>query len=215
MIRVLVVDDEELVRDALRCILSSHHDLSVHVTPSDAALARVQEDTPDLVLLDIVMPPPDGLTLLTAIRALVSPPPVGMLTTFETSEHLEMALRAGASGFLLKDSDPVFLGHAVRVLAGGGFICTPSQSRTTIGRLMHGPDVQSSKAVGDARLPLLTKKEHEVLALVAAGDSNAAIAARLGIGLTTVKTHVTALRRKLLVTSRVALATAAQRAGLD
>ncbi|MFP3987996.1 response regulator transcription factor [Streptomyces sp. E11-3] len=212
MIRVLVVDDEELVREALRRLLAAEDGFQVSVCDSFAALDTVRHTAPDVVLLDIVMPAPDGLTLLTAIRKLPQPPPVGMLTTFDVPDQLELALSGGAAGFLLKDSAPALLGQAVRVLAAGGVVCTPGGSHAVLTRLLTAPPEPA--ATEGTPLAHLTPREREVLTLLAIGLSNADIGEQLAIGVTTVKTHISALKRKLHASSRVALATVAQRAGL-
>ncbi|WP_325065118.1 response regulator transcription factor [Streptomyces apocyni] len=215
MIRVLVVDDEELVREALRRLLAAEDGFQVSVCDSYAALDTVRRTAPDVVLLDIVMPEPDGLTLLTAIRELPEPPPVGMLTTFDVPDQLELALAGGAAGFLLKDSAPALLAQAVRVLAAGGVVCTPGGSHSVLTQLLTSRREPVYTSLGhDASLAHLTPREREVLTLLAIGLSNADISTQLAIGVTTVKTHISALKRKLDASSRVALATVAQRAGL-
>ncbi|MHC0431714.1 response regulator [Streptomyces sp. O3] len=214
VIRVLVVDDEELVREALRRLLEAEDGFQVSACDGSAALDTVRRTAPDVVLLDIVMPPPDGLTLLTALRELPQPPPVGMLTTFDVPDQLELALTGGAAGFLLKDSAPALLGQAVRVLAAGGVVCTPSDSHAAVTRLLNALPEPPRALDDDTPLAGLTPREREVLTLLAIGLSNADIGDQLAIGVTTVKTHISALKRKLHASSRVALATVAQRAGL-
>ncbi|MDK1475994.1 response regulator transcription factor [Streptomyces sp. 549] len=215
MIRVLVVDDEELVREALQRLLDVEDGIRVQVRESSGALDAVRYTAPDVVLLDVVMPAPDGLTLLASIRELPDPPPVAMLTTFDASDQLELALLGGAAGFLLKDSAPALLAQAVRVLAAGGVICTPGGSHAVLARHLTGRPVPAPvSALAEPPLPELTRREREVLTLIAIGLPNADIAEQLAIGVTTVKTHITALKRKLRASNRVALATVAQRAGL-
>ncbi|UGY92383.1 response regulator [Streptomyces gobiensis] len=219
MIRVLVVDDEELVREALRHILAAEDGISVSVCDSPGALAAVRHTAPDVVLLDIVMPEPDGLTLLAAIRDLPEPPAVAMLTTFDVHDQLELALRGGASGFLLKNSASALLSQAVRVLAAGGVVCTPPGSQAVISRHLTtqpapGLDTHPDLDSGELSLARLTQREREVLTLLAIGLPNADIADQLRIGVTTVKTHIAVLKRKLRARNRVALATLAQRAGM-
>ncbi|WP_322936982.1 response regulator transcription factor [Actinacidiphila alni] len=241
-----IVDDEALVRAALRSILESSGDIDV-VADCDGhdAVAAVTAAWPGLVLLDAVMPPPDdGLTVLRALRALPSPPPVAMLTAFDTSEHIHRAMAAGATGFLLKDTAVGTLIDAVRVMAAGGTVFTPTVSRavvdgflgdpaadpagvTSAGRYGRsdqpsghgsgpgtGPDGTAAGPPYAAALAPLTGRERDVLALLAAGLPNAVIAAELGISVGTVKDHVRAVLRKLAAPNRVAAAVVAHRAGL-
>lgn len=141
MVQVAIVDDEALVRAALRSILESSGDIRV-VADCDGhdAVAAVTAARPGLVLLDAVMPPPDdGLTVLRALRALPSPPAVAMLTAFDTSAHLRAAMAAGATGFLLKDTAVGTLVDAVRVMAGGGTVFTPTVSRAVVNGFLGDP----------------------------------------------------------------------------
>ncbi|MET9874415.1 response regulator transcription factor [Actinacidiphila glaucinigra] len=215
MIRVVVVDDETLVRTALRRILESAGDIRVVADcDSRAALAAVRGHAPDLVLLDTVMPEPDGLTVLRAVRALPDPPAVAMLTGFDTSAHITAAMRAGATGFLLKDTAVATLIDAVRVLASGGTVFTPTVSRAVVDGYLGTADARETDPAGTA-LDRLTGREREVLLLVAGGLSNLEIAERLYITVATVKDHVRALLRKLDAPNRVSLAITAHRAGLS
>jgi DNA-binding NarL/FixJ family response regulator len=278
VVRIAIVDDEALVRAALRSILESSGDIRV-VADCDGhdALAAVTATRPSLVLLDAVMPAPDdGLTVLRALRALPSPPAVAMLTAFDTSAHIHAAMAAGATGFLLKDTAVGTLIDAVRVLAGGGTVFTPTVGRAVVdgflgdtgrssagtapglaagftpgftpafasgpaavsgtGSAAGGSTGLSGAATGpsagpegpggsgdrggaenprEAALAPLTFREREVLRLLATGLPNAAIAARLGISVGTVKDHVRAVLRKLDAPNRVAAAVIAHQAGLD
>ncbi|MEU4095083.1 response regulator transcription factor [Streptomyces sp. NPDC026673] len=214
MIRVVIVDDEALVRTALRRILESAGDIAVAADcDSRAALAAVRALAPDLVLLDTVMPEPDGLTVLRAVRALPDPPAVAMLTGFDTGAHITAAMRAGATGFLLKDTAVATLIDAVRVLASGGTVFTPTVSRAVVDGYLGTADAREAEPAG-AALHRLTGREREVLLLVAGGLSNLEIAERLYITVATVKDHVRALLRKLDAPNRVSLAVLAHRAGL-
>ncbi|MCP3817910.1 response regulator transcription factor [Streptomyces sp. A3M-1-3] len=213
MIRVLVVDDEALVREALRQVVTVEGVISVSVCDSSAAMDAVRDSSPDVVLLEVVMPAPDGFTLLAGIRALPQPPPVALLTTFDSGEQLASALCGGAVGFLLKDSTPELLRQAVLVLASGGVVFATRGSSAALDRRLGGrPEVMAGPA--GQPLPQLTRREREVLTLVTVGLSNAEIAEQLRIGVTTVKTHITELKRKLHASNRVALATVAHRADL-
>lgn len=209
-VRVLIVDDEELVRTALRQILGRAEGVTVAGTcDGPDALDAVRELTPDLVLLDIDMPRAHGLDVLRTLRELPRPPAVAMLTALDTADHVERALRDGASGFLLKTTEPRLFVDAVRLLAAGGVVCTPPGSADVLARHAGSAPVAVPPATDD--LTGLTEREREVLALIAAGLSNTDIAVHLGMGVTTVKTHIGALKRKLAVNSRVGLAAVVHR----
>jgi DNA-binding NarL/FixJ family response regulator len=212
MIRVVIVDDEALVRSGFTLILNATGDIEVVGTASGIdALDLIQGQKPDVVLLDIRMPKLDGLTLLSVVDRLPERPAVAMLTTFDADEYIMTALNSGASGFLLKDTEPEQLAQYVRALAAGAVVLSPRASRTLL-------DSHPGLAVGvDAeagRVSTLTERERQVLVLVAEGLSNAEIGGRLYLGSGTVKDHVSAILAKLGVASRVQAALAAQRAGL-
>ncbi|WP_433889510.1 response regulator [Streptomyces sp. CA-111067] len=220
MVQVAIVDDEALVRAALRSILGSADDIQV-VAECDGhrAVAAVARTCPDVVLLDAVMPPPDdGLTVLRALRALPRPPVVAMLTAFDTSAHIRAAMAAGAGGFLLKDTAVGTLIDAVRVLAGGGTVFTPTVGRAVVDGFLGEPAEEAapdpSAAGSEAAMGRLTGREREVLRLLAVGLPNALIAAELNISVGTVKDHVRAVLRKLDAPNRVAAAVVAHQAGL-
>ncbi|GAA2734502.1 response regulator transcription factor [Streptomyces nogalater] len=211
MIRVLVVDDEALIRTGFQRILDAADGIEVVGAVSGGqALRTVRETRPDVVLLDIRMPDVDGLTVLSDIRRLPEPPVVAMLTTFDMDEYVETALRSGAAGFLLKDTDPEALPPAVQSLARGGTVLSPKVTRTVVdGYLNAGAQERPAKA-----LERLTEREREVLVLIAEGLSNTDIAARLHLSTGTVKDHVSAILTKLEVSGRVQAALLAQQAGL-
>ncbi|MGW1602292.1 response regulator [Streptomyces eurythermus] len=211
MIRVLVVDDEALIRTGFQRILDAADGIEVVGAVSGGqALRAVRETRPDVVLLDIRMPDVDGLTVLGDIRRLPDPPVVAMLTTFDMDEYVETALRSGAAGFLLKDTDPEALPPAVQSLARGGTVLSPKVTRTVVdGYLSAGAQERPPKA-----LERLTGREREVLVLIAEGLSNTDIAARMHLSTGTVKDHVSAILTKLEVSGRVQAALLAQRAGL-
>ncbi|MEV8095742.1 response regulator transcription factor [Kitasatospora sp. NPDC085879] len=211
-IRVLIVDDEVLVRSGLGLIVGSAPDLEV-VGGCSGGQAEQQavELRPQVVLLDIRMPDLDGISVLRRLRALPDPPAVAMLTTFDTDEYIGTALRAGAAGFLLKDTAPEQLVHAVRVLAAGGSMLSPTVARTVINGYVEGggPDADAT-----ALARQLTTRELDVLALLGEGLSNAEIADRLYLGTGTVKDHISAILAKLGAANRVQAAVVAHRAGL-
>ncbi|GAA2654057.1 response regulator transcription factor [Streptomyces vastus] len=211
MIRAVVVDDEALVRSGLRFILNAADDIEVVATAVGAeAIDTVRQERPDVVLLDIRMPDVDGLTVLRQLRALPEPPVVAMLTTFDADEYILTALRSGAAGFLLKDTEPDQLAQLVRTLAAGGVVMSPKASRA-VWRSHPGAAIDDEDVT---RVGLLTERECEVLVLIAEGLSNADIGARIHLSAGTVKDHVSAILTKLRVGSRVQAALLAQRAGL-
>lgn len=212
MIRVMVVDDEALVRSGFELILSAADDIEVVATTAGAeAVDTVRREGPDVVLLDIRMPDVDGLTVLGQLRALAEPPVVAMLTTFDADEYILTALRSGAAGFLLKDTEPDQLAQLVRTLAAGGVVMSPKASRAV---WQSHPGAAAVDDEETARVGRLTDREREVLVLIAEGLSNADIGARIHLSAGTVKDHVSAILTKLRVGGRVQAALLAQRAGL-
>lgn len=211
MIRVVVVDDEALVRVGFSHILAAAGDIEVVGAVGGAeALDEVREQQPDLVLLDIRMPDVDGLTVLRQLRALPEPPVVAMLTTFDADEYVTTALRSGASGFLLKDTEPTQIAHLVRTLAGGEVVLSSKVTRSVVdGFIGTGVDAETT-----SRLRRLSEREHDVLLLIAEGLPNADIGARMHLSVGTVKDHVSAILTKLEVGNRVQAALVAERAGL-
>ncbi|MFG2357324.1 response regulator [Streptomyces sp. NPDC048521] len=212
MIRVLVVDDEALIRTGFTHILNTADDIEVvAAVPGGEAVRTVRELQPDIVLLDIRMPDVDGLTILADLRRMPQAPVVAMLTTFDTDEYVAAALRAGAVGFLLKDTDPEQLPHLVRTLAEGGTVLSSKVTRLVVeGYLDHG--VHEPTAV--RLVARLTERERAVLVLMAEGLANPDIGERLHLSTGTVKGHVTNVLGKLQVSSRVQAALIAERAGL-
>ena len=206
-IRVLLVDDDALVRAGLRMILSSSEEMDVVGEAADGAeaLAAVQAHRPDVVLMDIRMPEMDGIAATAAIRRLATPPHVIVLTTFQADEHVMNALRAGADGFLLKDTAPTEIVHAVRLVAAGEAMLSPSVTRTLLAHLGND-DVTDRRHQAAQRLKSLTDREREVATAVGSGASNAEIAASLFMSEATVKAHVSRLLTKLAVTNRVHIA---------
>lgn len=208
-IKVLLVDDDALVRAGLRMILSSAEDLEVVAEADDGArvLAAVREHRPDVVLMDIRMAEMDGITATAALGRLDPSPQVIVLTTFQADEQVISALRAGASGFLVKDTPPAEIINAVRVVATGDAIISPSVTRTL---LSHIGNVQASdrRRAASQRLATLTDREREVATAIASGASNAEAAASLFMSEATVKAHVSRLFTKLDVTNRVQIAIA-------
>jgi DNA-binding NarL/FixJ family response regulator len=215
MISVLLVDDEALVRAGLRMILETADDLTVVGEAEDgrAAIEAVSRNRPDVVLMDVRMPRLDGLAATAAIRARERPPSVVVLTTFDTDDAVFLALEAGATGFLLKDTPPAELLRAVRLAAVGDSMLSPGVTRRLIDRFT-AEDRTHRRREALERLRALTEREREILVGIGLGQANADIAARLHLSEATVKTHVSHLFDKLSVTNRVQLAIAAFRAGL-
>ena len=199
----MVVDDQVMVRAGLCAIVAAQDDLEVVGEAGDGAAAvelagRVR---PDVVLMDVRMPGMDGLTATGRLTAGQQPPRVLVLTTFHQDAYVFQALRAGASGFLLKDAEPAELVAAIRVVAGGEAMLSPAVTRRLIDAFATGTVTEARAR--DPRLDRLTPRERDVLAHVATGLSNAEIGAALGIAAGTVKAHVNALLPKLGVRDRV------------
>jgi len=206
-VRVLLVDDDALVRAGLRTILSAADDLEVVGEADDGAraVAAVRTHRPDVVLMDIRMAEMDGIAATVALRRLEEPPQVIVLTTFQADAQVMSALRAGASGFLVKDTPPAEIIHAIRVVASGEAIISPSVTRTLLGHFAAGQASDRYLAAA-TRLATLTDREREVALAVGSGASNAEIAASLFMGEATVKAHVSRLFAKLGVVNRVQVA---------
>ena len=213
-VRVLLVDDDALVRAGLRLILSSAEDLQVVGEADDGAraVAAVREHRPDVVLMDIRMPEMDGITATAALRRLDAPPQVIVLTTFHADEQVMGALRAGAAGFLVKDTPPAEIVTAVRLIASGEAMLSPSVTRTL---LSHLGDAETSerRRIATERLARLTDRERAVATAVGSGASNAEVAASLFMSEATVKSHVSHLFTKLEVANRVHIAIVVHDAG--
>ena len=214
MIEVLLADDQPLVRTGFRMILDAEPDIAVVGEAGDGADAvrQCRKLGPDLVVMDIRMPVQDGIAATAQITAdrLAR---VLVLTTFHLDEYVIAALRAGASGFLLKDVDAAKLAEAIRIIAGGHAIVDPAVTRRLLDRFARLPAAREPSAA-QPELGGLTERETEVLTLVARGLSNAEIAAELMITQTTVKTHVHHLLTKLDARDRVQLVIFAYDAGL-
>jgi len=214
-IRVLIVDDQALVRAGFRVLIEAANDLQVvgEAENGEQALAFVAEDKPDVILMDIRMPVMDGLeaTRLIIERYGEESPRVLVLTTFDADEYVYEALRVGASGFLLKDTEPRRLTEAIRVIAEGDALLAPSITRRLITEFATRPEVRRARP---PELDTLTEREHEVLELVAQGLSNDEIAQRLFISPTTAKTHVSHVMMKLAARDRAQLVVIAYESGV-
>ncbi|NUR97054.1 MAG: response regulator transcription factor [Kribbellaceae bacterium] len=211
-VRLLVVDDDPLVRAGLSSMLTGAAELQLVGEARDGqeAVHAVRELRPDVVLMDIGMPVLDGIAATAAIRDQAA---VLMLTTFGSDEHLLRALRAGASGYLLKDAAPAEIVAAVVKVAAGESVLSPQSTRQLMDHVgAADQEVRRTSALG--ALAQLTERERDVVLAVAEGKSNAEVAAALDLGLATVKTHLTNSLAKLQLTNRVQLALLAHDAGL-
>jgi DNA-binding NarL/FixJ family response regulator len=214
-VRVLLVDDDALVRAGLRLILSAADDLEVvgEVDDGARAVAAVRKHRPDVVLMDVRMPQMDGITATAALRRMDAPPQVIVLTTFQADAQVLEALRAGASGFLVKDTPPGEIINAVRLVASGDAIISPSVTRTLLTHF-GDPSASARHRAAAERLTTLTERELQVATAIGTGASNADVAASLYMSEATVKAHVSRLLTKLGATNRVQIAIAVHDAGL-
>ncbi|GAB2602379.1 response regulator [Kribbella endophytica] len=214
-VRVVLVDDDPLVRAGLKSMLGGAAELEIIGDAADgrAAIATVGELRPDVVLMDITMPVMDGLTATEAVRRLPDAPEVVILTTFGSEKHLLQALRAGAAGFLLKDSAPREIVDAVVRVAEGEPILSGGVTRHLMD-YVAGDDGGPRRDQAVAALAKLTDRERDVAAAVAEGKSNAEIATALDLGVATVKTHLTRILTKLDLNNRVQIALLAHDADL-
>jgi DNA-binding NarL/FixJ family response regulator len=212
-VRVVLVDDEAMVRVGLRMVLSTEPDIEVVGEAQDGAAAELvaAEVRPDVVLMDIRMPGVDGLEGARRVLASVPDTRVVMLTTFDEDAYVEAALRAGVSGFLLKVAPPERLIDAVRTVASGGGLLDPTVTLRVIESFASTSPLRTQPA---AELAALTEREKDVLRLLAKGMSNAEIAAQLYVGEATVKTHVSGVLTKLGLRDRVQAVVAAYESGL-
>ncbi|MFC0680426.1 response regulator [Lysobacter korlensis] len=211
MTRVVLADDQDLMRGGLKVILESEPGMTVvgEARTGDDAVRLVAELEPDVICLDVQMPDVDGLEAARRIAALGSRTAVLILTTFDRDDYLFEALRAGASGFLLKNASPEKLIEAVQTVAAGDALLAPDVTRRVIQRFASG-----RVAVPDPAVDSLTEREREVLGLVAKGMTNAEIARALFLGEATVKTHVSKVLLKLGLRDRIHAVVYAHERGL-
>ncbi len=213
MIRVLIADDQALVRAGFRVLIDSAEDLEVVGEAGNGreAVTLARSEKADVVLMDVRMPVLDGLAATRELTSGTGGPRVIILTTFDIDEYVFEALRAGASGFLLKDTEPADLLQAVRIVAAGEALLAPSVTRRLIEEFATRPDPHRTPPEA---LDVLTDREREVLALVARGLSNAEIATELFISPATAKTHVSRVMMKLGARDRAQLVVTAYETGL-
>jgi DNA-binding NarL/FixJ family response regulator len=209
-IKVVIADDQAMIRHGFRMIVNGEPDMEVVAEAPDGehAVAAARRFAPDVVLMDIRMPRLDGLAATRELLAATEPPRVLILTTFDLDEYVYEALRAGASGFLLKNAPPEDLVEAIRVVARGDALLDPAVTRRVIEAFAGEARVDA------APLEELTPREREVLGMVARGLTNAEIAAELFLGTGTVKTHVAAILAKLGLRDRTQAAILAYESGL-
>jgi DNA-binding NarL/FixJ family response regulator len=211
VIRVLVADDQALVRSGFRMILDERPDLELvgEAENGAQALELAKELDPDVILMDVRMPELDGVEATKRLVAAGTRARILVLTTFDLDEYIYASIRAGASGFLLKDVQPDELADAIRVVAAGNSLYGPAATQRLLDRFAERNEPTQLRS-----LDALTDREHEILELLAHGLSNAEIAERLYLSETTVKTHVSAVLRKLGVRDRVQAVIAAYEAGI-
>jgi len=212
-VRVLICDDQPLVRAGFRTILGAQSDIEVvgEAENGAEAVTLAERRRPDVILMDIRMPVLDGVEATRRLVAAGTPARILVLTTFDLDEYVHAAIRAGASGFLLKDVTPAKLLEAIRIVAGGDALLAPSVTRRLLERFATTlpPGEDSSDALAE-----LTSRETEVLRLLAAGMSNAEIASALVVSEATVKTHISSVLRKLGLRDRVQAVIVAYESGL-
>jgi len=213
-IRVLLCDDQALVRSGFRMILETREDIEIVGEAEDGAqaLELARRRQPDVILMDVRMPVLDGVEATRRLVESGSQARVLILTTFDLDEYVYEALRAGASGFLIKDVQPAQLVDAIRVLARGEALLAPTVTRRLLDRFARS--LPASPGELQSELSSLTERELEVLSLLAGGLSNAELAERLFLSETTVKTHVSSILRKLGLRDRVQAVVVAYQAGL-
>jgi DNA-binding NarL/FixJ family response regulator len=214
VIKVLVVDDDALVRAGLSMLLAGAEDIEIVGEAADGSEVAdaVIKHSPDLVLMDIRMPVMDGLAATELVRRQAGAPEVIVLTTFEADDYVLRALRAGASGFLLKDTPPAEIVRAIRAVAGGEPMLSPTITRRLMGQVADGDGGDRTRRARE-QLALLTEREREVAVAVGLGRSNAEISAELYMSVATVKAHVSHVLEKLTLNNRVQIALLAHDAG--
>jgi DNA-binding NarL/FixJ family response regulator len=213
-IRVLIVDDDALVRAGLSMLLAGADDIEIVGEAADGSEVEhaVAEHRPDVVLMDIRMPAMDGLAATEIVRTRDHAPEVIVLTTFDADDHVLTALRAGASGFLLKDTSPADIVRAIRAVAAGEPILSPTITRRLIEHATGGESGQRRRHACE-QLDRLTGREREVAVAIGRGKSNAEISRELYMSVATVKAHVSRLLEKLEFNNRVQIALLAHDAG--
>ena len=217
MIRVLLVDDDALVRSGLRLMLAGAASVEVVAEAADGreVLGAVDLHRPDVVLMDIRMPQLDGIAATRLLAAEPDPPAVLVLTTFDADELVLRALQAGAAGFLLKDTPPAEIVRAIELVHAGDSMLSPAVTRRLIAMVAGDSDAGARTERARARLATLSPRERDVALAVGRGETNAEIATALHLSVATVKAHVSRLFDKLEVDNRVQIALLVQTAGKE
>jgi DNA-binding NarL/FixJ family response regulator len=217
VIRVLIVDDDPLVRSGLRLLLHSAEHVQVvgEATDGNELLGAIDHHHPDVVLLDLRMPKLNGLSALQLVRGQPSPPAVILLTTFDTDEHILRALRLGAAGFLVKDTAPADLVRAIELVAAGESMLSPSVTRRLIDHLSKTNDSAAERHRARQRLSDLPPRDRAIASAIAQGKSNATIATDMHLSMATIKGRVSAMLAALQLDNRVQLALLVQAADPD
>jgi DNA-binding NarL/FixJ family response regulator len=215
-IRLLLVDDDPLVRAGLSFMLGGADDIEIvgEGADGDEVDALVARTRPDVVLMDIRMPTVDGLTATERLRARADAPQVVVLTTFHADDQVLRALRAGAAGFVLKDTPPADIVEAVRRVAAGEPVLSPAVTRRLMAHAAGGSALDTRRGTARSRVSVLNDREREVAVAVGRGASNAEIAGQLFLSVATVKTHVSRILAKLGLNNRVQIALLTYDAGL-
>ncbi len=207
-IRVLIVDDDPLVRAGLVMMLGGTDQVEVAGEASDGSevLSAVDHHRPDVVLLDLRMPKVDGLAAMALLRTQPSPPRILVLTTFDTDDQVLRALRAGAAGFLVKDTPPADIVRAIELVAAGESMLSPTVTRRLIERLAGEADSDAQQRAAVQRLASLPERDREIARGIGAGKPNAAIAEELHLSVATIKSHVSSMLAELGFDNRVQIA---------
>jgi DNA-binding NarL/FixJ family response regulator len=213
-VRVLIVDDDALVRAGLTMMLGGTDAVQVVGEACDGSevLASVDHHHPDVVLLDLRMPRVDGLEAMALLRSQPAPPQILVLTTFDTDDHVLRALRAGAAGFLVKDTPPADIVRAIELVAAGESMLSPTVTRRLIDRLAGDGEGDEHRTRSVQQLASLSPRDREIARGIAAGKANAAIAEELHLSVATIKSHVSAMLSTLSLENRVQIALMVQAA---
>jgi DNA-binding NarL/FixJ family response regulator len=213
-VRVLLVDDDPLVRSGLRLMLAGAESIEVvgEVDDGRGVLAAIDSHRPDVVLMDIRMPQLDGIAATRLLRSQPKPPAVLILTTFQADELVLSALRAGAAGFLLKDTPPPELVRAIEAIHSGDSVLSPTVTRTLVKLVAGDPDADERHEYARAQLATLSERERDVALAIGRGLANAEIASEVYMSVATVKAYVSRLLTKLGVENRVQIALLVQEA---
>ena len=207
-VRVLIVDDDALVRAGLSMMLGGAEGIDVVGEAADGSevLGAIDRHRPDVILLDLRMPRVDGLGAMALVRSQPAPPAILVLTTFDADDHVLQALRAGAAGFLVKDTPPAEIVRAIELVAAGESMLSPAVTRRLIDRLAVDGDSERCRREARGRLAGLSARDLDIARAIAEGKPNATIASELHLSVATVKSHVSAMLSALALDNRVQIA---------